>query len=331
MPIARKSQVSLDATPYYHCVSRCVRRAFLCGEDTMTGQSYEHRRGWIEEKLIELAEVFALDICAYAVMSNHYHVVLYVDNDLALNWSFDEVIHQWHQLFKGCVLSQRYLKGENLGQAELKVLTDVVEQWRKRLMDISWFMRCLNESIARQANEEDNCTGRFWEGRFKSQALLDEAALAACMAYVDLNPIRASMTKTPETSDHTSIKQRIKKAETAHIPNHLHQQVKALMPFAGNPRKNMPKGLPFRLTDYIELVDWTGRILRDDKRGSIDQTIPPILERLNIEAKHWRYMTQHFESRFKSLVGSVFKLKQACKQMGLQRTPGLASCQECFP
>ena len=258
-------------------------------------------------------------------------MVLHIDNDLAKNWSFDEVIHQWHQLFKGCVLSQRYLNNENLGQAELKVLSDVVNKWRLRLMDISWFMRCLNESIARQANEEDNCTGRFWEGRFKSQALLDEAALAACMAYVDLNPIRATLAKSPETSDHTSIKQRVKKAEMAHAPNHLNQQVKSLLPFAGNPRKDMPKGLPFRLTDYIELVEWTGRIIREDKRGAIDASLPPILERLNIEAKHWGYMTQNFESKFKGLVGSVFKLKLVCEQMGLQRTPGLAPCKECFP
>lgn len=331
MPAARKSQISLDATPYYHCVSRCVRRAFLCGEDSITGQNFEHRRGWMETKMLELAGVFALDICAYAIMSNHYHVVLHIDNEKALNWSFDEVIHQWHQLFRGCVLSQRYLQDEYLTQAELKVLTDIVNVWRLRLMDISWFMRCLNESIAREANFEDNCTGRFWEGRFKSQALLDEAALVACMAYVDLNPIRATLAITPETSNHTSIKQRIKKAETAHSPNHLHQQVKSLMPFAGNPRINIPKGLPFRLTDYIELVEWSGRILRDDKRGVINHTTPPLLERLNIETKHWGYMTQNFESRFKGLVGSVFKLKQVCEQMGLQRTPGLAPCKECFP
>ena len=229
--------MSLEATPYYHCVSRCVRRAFLCGEDNVTGQNYAHRRGWIEDKLSELADVFALDVCAYAIMSNHYHVVLHIDNAQALNWSFDEVIHQWHKHFTGCVLSQRYLKGENLGQAELNVLAEVVEQWRQRLMDISWFMRCLNETIARQANSEDHCTGRFWEGRFKSQALLDEAALAACMAYVDLNPIRASMATSPETSDHTSIQQRIKKARNGSRPQPpSNNKSRQLMPFAGNPR-----------------------------------------------------------------------------------------------
>ena len=162
-------------------------------------------------------------------------------------------------------------------------------------MDISWFMRVLNEAIARQANVEDNCTGRFWEGRFKSQALLDEAALAACLAYVDLNPLHAGMAKTPESSDHTSLQQRITITQAAHTPNHPQQQARGLMPFAGDPRQDSPKGLPFRLTDYLELVDWTVRILWENKLGAIEVTLPPILERLQIESKHWLFLTQHFE------------------------------------
>ncbi len=273
MPKPRYAQISLDATPYYHCICRCVRRAFLCGTDEHSGQSYEHRRGWIEDKLLELADIFAIDIAAYAIMSNHYHVVLHIDKPLTESWDRNQAIQHWHQLFTGNALSQRYLNGESLGQAELKKLDEDVLIWRHRLMDISWFMRVLNESIARQANTEDNCTGRFWEGRFKSQALLDEAALMACMAYVDLNPLRAKMAKTPETSDYTSIKQRIYQIQQ---PPHSTQQPKSLLPFVGYPRQTMPKGLPFRLNDYLELVDWTGRILREDKRGAIPENTPPI-------------------------------------------------------
>jgi hypothetical protein len=139
-----------------------VRRAFLCGSDSVSGQSFEHRRQWIEDKLYELCRVFALDLCAYAVMSNHYHVVLYVDADQAENWSRYAVITRWHQLFNGTLFSQRHMRGEALTKLELKVLDKDVATWRQRLMDISWFMRVLNESIARQANAEDNCTGRFW-------------------------------------------------------------------------------------------------------------------------------------------------------------------------
>ena len=269
MPKPRYSQVSLAATPYYHCVSRCVRRAFLCGTDHLTGQCYEHRRQWIQDKILALSEVFALDVCAYAVMSNHYHIVLHVNQQTVERWRMEDVIHQWHLLFNGHVLSRRYVRGEVLGKAELATLQEMTDLWRERLMDISWFMRVLNESIARQANSEDSCSGRFWEGRFKSQALLDEAALLTCMVYVDLNPIRACLANTPEESDHTSIQQRIQVTE---------QKNTHLFPFAGNPRKHMPQGIPFKADDYIELVDWTGRIIRSDKRGAIPEHLPPILK-----------------------------------------------------
>ena len=227
MPKPRCTQVSLEATPYYHCVSRCVRRAFLCGTDNFSGQSFEHRRQWIEDKLYELAQVFALDLCAYAVMSNHYHVVLYVDATQAESWSRDEVISRWHQLFNGTLFSQRHLRGETLSKVELRVLDKDVANWRQRLMDISWFMRVLNESIARQANAEDNCTGRFWEGRFKSQALLDETALLACMMYVDLNPIRAGICETPEASVFTSIQQRLQAYQEKAADNQMTSRAQA--------------------------------------------------------------------------------------------------------
>jgi REP element-mobilizing transposase RayT len=294
----------------------------------VSGRSFEHRKQWIEDKLYALADRFAIDLCAYAVMSNHYHVVLHVDKERAEGWSMQEVIESWQGLFKGNLLSQRYLKGEDLLPAEQRVLAKQVELWRERLTSVSWFMRVLNESIAREANREDECTGRFWEGRFKSQALLDEAALAACLAYVDLNPVRAGVAETPEQSSHTSIRQRSIQASQAFSPNHPRQQAKGLMPFAGNPRADMPKGLPFRLTDYLELTDWTGRIMRTDKKGAIDENLPGILQRLAIEPRHWLYLTHHFESKLKNLVGGAFSLKQICHKLGYVRVPGLKACAQ---
>jgi REP element-mobilizing transposase RayT len=321
MPKPRYSQVALSATPYYHCVSRCVRRAFLCGADTITGQSFEHRRQWIEDKILALSRIFALDVCAYAVMSNHYHVVLHVNYKAAQSWSMDNVIQHWHQLFSGHALSQRYVNGEHLGLAERSTLNAIADTWRLRLMDISWFMRVLNESIARQANNEDECTGRFWEGRFKSQALLDEAALLACMAYVDLNPVRAGIALTPEVSAHTSIQRRIT------IP---HQSATGLFPFVGNPRQNLPEGLQFNQSDYVELVDWTGRIIRPNKKSAIAAQLPPILQRLQQNKDNWLYLTQNFESKFKGFVGAAHKLKQICASLGYQRCAGLRTCSNYF-
>ena len=331
MPRPRKSLISLDTTPYYHCISRCVRRAFLCGEDTFSGASYEHRRGWIQERLLELAEIFAIDIAAYAIMSNHYHLVLHIDQHEADAWSDQQVVERWHRLFRGTALSQRFILGQPLGQAESATLQSQIPEWRERLASISWLMRCLNEPIARRANREDNATGRFWEGRFKSQALLDDAALAACMAYVDLNPVRAGMAETPETSTYTSIQQRIAQTKEAQCSNGLNTtQPGNLLPFTGNPRGNMPKGLPFLLTDYLALVDWTGRQLREDKRGAIPGTLPTILDRLQLDQKHWCYLAKHFESPFRQLVGQAHKVRQACEKLGQHWAQGVRQCERLF-
>jgi len=330
MPQPRKALVSLDSTPYYHCISRCVRRAYLCGKDPHTKKSYEHRRQWIEDKILELSHIFAIDVCSYAIMHNHYHVLLHINQLQAETWSYKDVIERWHLLFNGTVLSQRYLNNEITTKAELTVLSKLVDEWRSRLMNISWFLRIINEGIAREANQEDNCTGRFWEGRFHSQAILDEKALAACMAYIDLNPIRAAIAKTPEASHHTSIRQRIKAAQRSNTPNKMKQQPDTLFAFVGNPRKDMPLGLPFKLTDYIELVDWTGRILRNTKRGSIPNCLPPALERLGIEADNWIYLTENFERPFKNFAGSVISMKRCCQKIGKAWFHGIGESERLF-
>ena len=148
MAIARKRQVSLVDTKYYHCISRCVRRAFLCGEDRFTGKSYEHRRGWVEDKLLVLAKIFC--------------IVLYVDDKKANSLNDKAIIIRWHKLCKGTLLTQKYVQGEKLSKVELIFFNQTVKQYRERLSSISWFMRLLNEDIARRANKEDNCTGRFY-------------------------------------------------------------------------------------------------------------------------------------------------------------------------
>jgi len=323
MATARKRQISLVDTPYYHCVTRCVRRAFLCGEDKVSGQSYEHRRRWVEDKLLSLTQVFAIDVCAYAVMSNHSHIVLFVDEAQAKSWTIEEVITRWHQLFKGTLLTQQYIRGEKLIKPLQKMVIETAEVYRERLMDLSWFMRILNETIAKKANKEDQCTGRFWEGRFKSQALLDEAAVAACMAYVDLNPVRANIASTPENSDFTSIQQRIKAAING-------EQPQALSPFVGNPRLNMPTGLPFELSDYLQLVDLTGRCIREDKRGYIENNQPKILARLNISAKNWLTLTKQFRQCFHGAVGHAQSLTEFCQHQQLKKRTNVIICQKLF-
>ena len=323
MPRPRRTQISLEDTPYYHCCSRVVRRAFLCGDDSYSGKNYDHRRAWVESLLFELEAVFAIDVAAFAVMSNHLHLVLRVDIETANHWTDREVLEQWHKLFKGDALTQKFAKGELVEAHEVSRLKHSIALYRSRLCDISWFMRCLNEPIARQANQEDNCTGRFWEGRFKSQALLDEAAVLACMAYVDLNPIRAQLAKTPEQSDHTSIQLRIRAALKGEQPSNL-------LPFIGNECDNQPNGIAFSLTDYLQLVEDTGRIIRNDKRGSISENSGKLLTRLNIPHDNWLKLTTEFGKLFHGPVGTLQELTHYCEHLEKRRRHFVASCQHFY-
>ena len=253
-------------------------------------------------------------------MSNHVHVVLHVDVKQVMAWTDNEIVRHWHLLHKGTLLTQMFARGDTLSQGQKLTLGDTIIEYRKRLHDIRWLMRNLNEYIAREANKEDDCTGRLWEGRFKSQALLDEAALLACMAYVDLNPIRAKIAKTPETSKHTSIQKRlesIKQSTTTH----------SLMHFFGNPREDVPKGIAFSLKDYCELVDIIGRIIRNDKAGHIDHQQQPILQRLGLSDEQWLTLTTEFEKHFCYAAGAEMMMNQFKEHMGHQRIRGMGKAK----
>jgi hypothetical protein len=323
-----------------------VRRAFLCGEDHLTGNNYEHRKTWVVERLAELSKVFAIEVCAYAVLSNHYHTVLRVDQHKAQSWSEDQVIAQWEKLFSIPVLVQKYKEGTDIAAVALEA-KKIIAEWRVRLMDISWYMRSLNEYLARRANEEDRCTGRFWEGRYKSQALLDEAAVLTCMSYVDLNPIRAGISDTPEESDFTSIQQRIqqwqqaqaqsKSADAKSTPEKNHNLVPLmrLVKQSQDPHRN---AIGYTTKDYLELVDWAGRAIRDDKRGAIPNTIPPILERLKLNPKTYLAFVGKSSSRVPNMkrqqhnkaLGSVEKLKDLAKQLEQKFICGLGDARRCY-
>jgi REP element-mobilizing transposase RayT len=306
MTRARKTVLSLNDTPYYHVVARCVRRAWLCGIDEYAGKDYSHRKTWIIERMSELSAVFAIDICAYAVMSNHYHLVVHADRKRAEAWSQREVIDRWCLLFSKPTLIDRWEQGDT-SDAMREVAEDVIELWRRRLYDLSWYMRCLNEHLARRANIEDACNGRFWQGRFKSQALLDECGLLTAMVYVDLNPIRAGIASSPESSEFTSIYERIC-ASQEHVGSSLSPRgAPPLMRL--NPSSSETRSIPFALSDYIELVDWTGRMQRSDKRGSIASHLPPIMQRLNLDPEVWQNAMRPKGNVFGRAIGQLDRLR----------------------
>ncbi len=297
MPRPRKCLISLNDTPYYHCISRCVRKAFLCGKDPLSGKSFEHRRHWVEQRILFLGSVFSIKVCAYAVMSNHTHLVLFVDEPGAHNWTDIEVLKRWHRLHKGTLLTRSYVdetKRKMLTIEEINSVQATIKVYRHRLFDISWFMRLLNEYIARKANKEEGCTGRFWEGRFKSQALLDEASLLACMAYVDLNPVRANMAKQPESSAYTSIKKRLNAIKHKAQPRQLCH-------FRKTPDASGCSGLPFSLTDYVSLIRFTHRrITTGDK--SCKPARVGALQHYHLSGLDWQSLVNAIEKRFSTKI-----------------------------
>ncbi len=320
MTTARSKLVDTDSPGHYHCISRCVRRAWLCGFDQFTGQSFEHRRGWIEDRLLELADIFAISLYAYAVMSNHVHIVVRVDPVATQDWSDDEIAARWVRLFPatygGVIDPDACQRKEQalLGNAER------LQQCRQRLGRLSWFMRCLNEPIARRANREDACTGRCWEGRYRCQALLDEAALLACMSYVDLNPIRAGMADSLKTSEHTSAARRI-----ASFRADARDAGDALQPVRSGVR-GVP--LSIRADAYLELIDWTARLVRPGRRGVIPETTPLVLGQLGLRERQWQFQVLGIESRYFRAIGCAEALMEKAHAMGQCWLKGLGTAQQ---
>jgi len=294
MAIPRSRQVSLAHTPWYHCTTRCVRRAFLCGKDRFTGQSFEHRKAWLESRFMQLSGIFAIGIGAYAVMSNHYHLVLRIDAERVNAWSDAEVLARWGKVF--------LVNGDETSER--------IALYRERLASLSWFMRCINEPLARRSNQEDGCKGRFWEGRFGCQALLDESGLLRCMTYVDLNPVRAASAKTPEQSDHTSVQARIQGRDAALLGFH-----------------DQHGPIPLRRTDYLALVDWTGRQLRRGKRGQISGNLPPIVERLGYSGRQWQREMKYYGKWYARAVGNLAAIENYCQYLGQKWIKGQGNHQ----
>lgn len=276
----------------YHVRSRCVRRAFLCGTDQLTGNNFDHRRKWIENRILLLTEVFAIDIFGYAVMSTHYHIVLQVNPLDTDRWTDETIADKW------LILNPR--KNENAAVRKVRkaaMLEDPgrIVELRQRLGSLSWFMSYLNEALARMANKEDGCKGRFWEGRFESQRILDENGILAVMVYVDLNPLRAGMTTDVTKADYTSLAHRLA-TETDHDKP---------MKVIGTSETLLP--LSLSLDDYIQLAYWTVDA-QQSKRPTRLSGIPP--------AELWIHHYLPKPGRLQRALGSIQSIKNYARDLG---------------
>jgi len=320
MAIPRKEQIDSENSGYYHLISRCVRRSFLCGFDAETGINYDHRRQWIEKRILQLADIFAIEVYSYAVMSNHYHLVVYSNPKGPEQWSDLTVAERWLNAFPGKLDKPEFQQQRQLRLQAIVNDKDLLATYRKRLGDISWFMRRLNEPLARLANLEDGCKGHFWESRFTSQALLDESAALACMAYVDLNPIRAGISQSLKASEYTSIKKRVDSI----TPEQLNQAVTSI---AG---KVKTRQFNLKLKDYIELVEWTGKNIVHPNKAAIPPHIQSVLTQLNINQSHWLSQIKHYGTNYARFVGCLHSIQAKAEQLEQQWIQGVRQLQKLF-
>lgn len=341
MTIARGRLVDTSVTRWYHCITRCVRRALLLSEGA------ENRKDWIERRLAELAEIFAVGVGGFAVLDNHLHILIRIDPETAANWSDEEVVSRWGKLFpprgkdrKPLELPKEWVQKQLDNQIW-------VAKTRERLHNLGWFMKCLKEPLARMANREDGVKGAFFEGRFKSVAVLDEEALLATCVYIDLNPVAAGIAPVPETSPHTSIKQRVDHVrkqqrfgdlEAARISSAMASERAGkleeghwLCPIEDrrrfdSSREGMIEG--FGIGSYLLLLDYTGRMFRDGK-ASINEGLAEVFTRLGTDGEMWRVRIQHL--RIGRFLGRYFastrdRLRQVATQIGRHHLANLAAC-----
>ncbi len=308
-----------DEIAILHVMGRVVRRCFLLGNDPVTGRNYDHRKRWIEQRLEHLASAMGIDLCGFSILSNHFHLVLRSRPDVVQIWSDREVARRWLSL---CPPKKR-AGGMPLkpNETELNLICNNPQrllQIRSRLSDVSWWMRLLCQHIAMRANREDEENGKFFQSRYKAVRLLDEAAVLACAAYVDLNPIRAAMAQTLEASDYTSAQRRLQAQQADTVdrksgtdPDRMLSpvQIDELRDVLGaQPCKTghrcSDKGfLAMSRIDYLELLDWTARQAVLGKSGSTPKHIPPLLARLSLDTDAWGELVQRFGKLFHNVAG----------------------------
>lgn len=219
MATPRKHLIDPEVPLFYHLVSRCVQRAYLCGQDPVTGRDYSHRKQWLIDRLHVLVQHFAVDLHGYSIMSNHFHLCVFHDPQERQRWSDDEVADRWLAVSPPRTYGKDPLSPDVLAEHRQALLADRkrLEHVRRELGSVSTFMKFLKQHIARKANAEDDVTGHFFEQRFWSAALLSERAILSVMLYIDLNPVRALIAKSIEEIRHAGITERLAQLEADQI------------------------------------------------------------------------------------------------------------------
>jgi hypothetical protein len=342
---ARRKLLGGERQAVFHCWNRCVRRAFLCGRDARTGKDYSHRRDWIINREEQLAGLFAIDIEFRAELSNHLHLVLRTMPRVAKRWTPQDVVRRWLTITKLAKCFTDDLPKPDAQRVE-QLARDkrLVAKLRRRLSSVSWFMGMLCENIARRANHEDDCKGRFFESRFSCRECTDLSALLLCGIYVDLNPYRAGEVDQPLGSRYTSIFQRLAahglRKNAAGRPDGWLGELTlaperktdvALADASRSGRRASDLGLlPISLDNYVRLLKWTAHELRSGRRTTIPADLATVLEQLGVDHENWLDTVEQYESKFGHAVGHADSLAAVAERMELQHLKGTAACRSAF-
>jgi len=351
MPACARKEIIRQGIPgIFHCANRCVRRAFLLGKDPLTGKDHNHRRAWVLERIKLLVASFVIDVGFKAVLSNHLHLVLRTFPRLAKRMGTQEIARRWLRVFTGKqVLDGNWTEPSQQDVEKLAKDKEKIQTIRGRLSNPSWFMAALAEHVARRANKEDQCRGRFWQGRFSCREITDESSLLICGMYVDLNQIRAGETLTPEQSQHCSVFYRlgaenllpasVRRASAKPITD----EWLAPLTIPANQLGDVPSTTTHRVSDkgllsmtlkeYVKLLDWVGRVRTAEKKGAIPADLAPILERLGINSnasESFVETVENFPDVFRRVAGKVAKMKERAKELGRKCLHGVTAAAKVF-
>ncbi|HHI79703.1 MAG TPA: transposase [Planctomycetes bacterium] len=351
MTRARKEIIDEENPGFYHIIVRCVRQAFLCGYDKYSRRNYDHRKIWIRDRLRHLAGIFGIEVFSYAILCNHYHLALRNRPDLVADWSEEEVARRWWRLFpKRRTAGGDAARPSEWELAELMEDFQLMQKARRQLSSISFFMQMQNQFIARASNLEDGCKGRFFEGRFHCTRLEDIPVVAVCMQYIELNPIRAGMAKSIDESAFTSAFERLmgEKArrriagyeKKRRKGEKLTKRQKALLKSERRKLRESQwlapldaEGSPFvgfEVSEYLAMVEAAGRRVRRGKRGSVPESVPPLLERLELDTARWLEVVEGFGRLFFRVAGKASSMAAAAERAGRRCYHGVRACRRLF-
>lgn len=343
---ARRKILGGRRQAFFHCWARCVRQYFLCGIDPLTGKDFSYRRHWIIEREKLLAGLFAIQIVFRAEMANHLHLVLQTLPRVAERWSPREVVTRWLTATRMAKCLTDDVPPPSPKRIEKLMQDDkLVAKLRRRLSSVSWFMGLLQENIARRANDEEDRSGHFWDGRYGCRECADWTALLLCGIYVDLNPYRAGEVGDPLGSPYTSVHLRMRAqalvaeiagdgpdgwmGELTEQPESLAIEQLAYRSRTGRRACDMGV-LPISLADYVKLLLWTAEQIQSGQRNTIPKDLAGVLDRFHIQHDKWVDTVADFAKKFGHAVGRPEALAAVTERMGLQHMKGAVACREVF-